>query len=167
MARCHYFSVNKPAQTNTYTMGFVSDFRAFAIQGNVIDLAVGVVIGAAFGNIVTALVDDIIMPLFSLILGGKNFDNYYSVLNASEVTIPANMPVEEAKKAGANVLAWGHMIGSVVDFIIIAVCIFMVVRAIARAYRRKAADADAAAPVISSTDTLLMEIRDSLRRPLS
>jgi large conductance mechanosensitive channel len=144
-------------------MGFISDFKAFAMQGNVIDLAVGVVIGAAFGKIVTALVDDIIMPVLSLVTGGRNFDNLYVVLNASEVTVDPNMTLEEAKKAGANVLAYGHLLGSIVDFIIIAFCIFLVVRAIARMYRKKE-EAAAAPPAVSGTDTLLMEIRDELRR---
>jgi large conductance mechanosensitive channel len=143
-------------------MGFISDFKAFAMQGNVIDLAVGVVIGAAFGKIVTALVDDIIMPVLSLMTGGRNFDNLYVVLGGGDGA--AGYPsLEEARKAGANVLAYGHLIGSIVDFIIIAFCIFLAVRAIARMYRKKE-EVAAAPPAVSSTDTLLMEIRDELRR---
>ena len=142
-------------------MGFISDFKAFALKGNVIDLAVGVVIGAAFGKIVTAIVNDVIMPLISVITGGQNFDNKYIVLNSSKVTVPPNTPLVEAQKAGANVLAYGHLIQSIVDFLIIAFCIFLAVRAISRLYVKK--EEAVAAPAISTTDTLLMEIRDTLK----
>ena len=141
-------------------MGFISDFKAFALKGNVIDLAVGVVIGAAFGKIVTAIVNDVIMPVISIITGGQNFDNKYIVLNASKVTVAPNTPLVEAQKAGANVLAYGHLIQSIVDFLIIAFCIFLAVRAISRLYVKKE---EPAAPAISTTDALLMEIRDSLK----
>jgi len=142
-------------------MGFISDFKAFAMQGNVVDLAVGVVIGAAFGKIVTALVDDVIMPVLSLLMGGRNFDNLFTVLSPGSDGAGSYATLADAQKAGANVLAYGHLIGSIVDFIIIALCIFMVVRAIARLHRKKE---EAPAPAaISSTDALLIEIRDSLK----
>jgi large conductance mechanosensitive channel len=143
-------------------MGFISDFKAFAAQGNVIDLAVGVVIGAAFGKIVTALVEDIIMPLFSLVTGGKSLDDQFYVLKpAADGTATFNT-LEDATKAGASVLAYGHFAMSIVDFLIIAFFIFVAIRAIAKLHRKREA-----VPVVevgpSSTDKLLTEIRDSLR----
>jgi large conductance mechanosensitive channel len=128
----------------------------------VVDLAVGVVIGAAFGKIVTAMVDDIIMPLISLVTGGKKFDDNFYVLHAGADGNSAFKTLEEAKKAGASVFAYGHFIQSIVDFLIIALCIFIAVRAIAKMHRKQEP-----VPVVevgpSSTDKLLTEIRDSLR----
>lgn len=144
-------------------MGFVSDFKAFALKGNVMDLAVGVIIGAAFGKIVTALVDDVLMPLISMVTGGTNFSDLFYVLKPSKEGVSEFASLEEARKAGANVFAYGHFIQSIVDFLIIAVCIFVVVRAMGRLIRKKE-EAPAAAPAPSSTDTLLMEIRDELKR---
>lgn len=140
-------------------MGFVSDFKAFAIKGNVMDLAVGVIIGAAFGKIVSSLVDDILMPLISMVTGGTNFNDMFYVLKPGKdgITGPS---LEAAKAAGANVFAYGHFIQSVVDFLIIAICVFIVIRAMGRLIRKK----EAAAAPPTSTDVLLTEIRDELRR---
>ncbi len=143
-------------------MGFVSDFKAFALKGNVLDLAVGVVIGAAFGKIVTAMVDDIIMPLVGVVSGGQKFDDKFKVLGPGKGGATEFASLTEAKAAGANVLAYGHLIQSIVDFLIIALCIFMVIRAIARLYKKKETEVLATAP--SSTENLLAEIRDELRK---
>lgn len=144
-------------------MGFVSDFKAFALKGNVMDLAVGVIIGAAFGKIVTALVDDVLMPLISMVTGGTNFNDVFYVLKAGKDGATEYASLEAAKAAGANVFAYGHFIQSIVDFLIVAICIFMVIRAMGKLMRKKE-EAPAAPAGPSSTDILLMEIRDELKR---
>ncbi|MEO6831157.1 MAG: large conductance mechanosensitive channel protein MscL [Chitinophagaceae bacterium] len=144
-------------------MSFVSDFKAFALKGNVIDLAVGVVIGAAFGKIVTAVVDDVIMPLIGTVTGGVKFTDKFAVLEPGKDGGTSYKTLEEAKTAGANVLAYGHLIQSIVDFLIVALFIFIAVKQIAKLYKEKA-PAPAPVPEISSTDKLLMEIRDSLKK---
>ncbi len=143
-------------------MGFFQDFKAFAMKGNVIDLAVGVVIGGAFGKIVSAMVDDIIMPFIGVLTGGQTFADKFIVLKpANEGDVYASLDI--AKKAGANIFAYGHFIQTVVDFLIIALCIFVAVRAITRLQKHKE-EAPAAPAEPSSTDKLLMEIRDSLKK---
>jgi large conductance mechanosensitive channel len=146
-------------------MGMISDFRAFALKGNVIDLAVGVIIGAAFGRIVTALVDDILMPLIGLATGGTKFNDRFAVLKykeGAEGTVYKSLA--EAKAGGANVFAYGDFIQTVFDFLIIAFCIFMIVRMLERARRKKEAAPAAEVAPPSATDQLLTEIRDELRR---
>lgn len=144
-------------------MGFVSDFKAFALKGNVMDLAVGVIIGAAFGKIVTALVDDILMPMISMVTGGTNFNDLFYVMKPGKDGATAFASLDEAKKAGANVFAYGHFVQSIVDFLIVAFCIFIVVRIMGKLIRKK--EAVAAAPAApSATEKLLAEIRDELKR---
>lgn len=146
-------------------MGFMKDFKAFAMKGSVIDLAVGVVIGAAFGKIVTAMVEDVIMPLVALLTGkGQLFADKFIELPLS---LNGNKypSLAEAKKAGVNVLAYGHFVQTIVDFIIIAFFIFVVVRLMGKARRKEddAAKAKAAEP--TATEKLLTEIRDRLPHP--
>ena len=146
-------------------MGMISDFRAFALKGSVMDLAVGVIIGAAFGRIVTALVNDILMPLIGLASGGTKFTDRFSVLShapGKEGTAYASLA--EARAAGANVLAYGDFIQTVFDFLIIAFSIFMIVRMLEKARRNKEAAPSAEEAPPSATDQLLTEIRDELRR---
>ncbi|MBL7683120.1 MAG: large conductance mechanosensitive channel protein MscL [Flavipsychrobacter sp.] len=143
-------------------MGFFQDFKAFAMRGNVIDLAVGVVIGGAFGKIVTAMVDDILMPIIGMATGGQKFDDKFMVLKAAKDGDVYNS-LSQAKEAGANVFAYGHFIQTIVDFLIIAFCIFLVVRAMTR-MQKKQEEAPAAPAEPSSTDKLLMEIRDALKK---
>jgi len=146
-------------------MGFVSDFKTFALKGNVMDLAVGVIIGAAFGKIVTALVDDVLMPLIGTVTGGTNFNDKFYVLKPGKDGLNEYASLDAAKAAGANVFAYGHFIQSIVDFLIIALCIFVVVRAMGRLIRKKEEVAAVTPPPApSSTDVLLTEIRDELRR---
>ena len=134
-------------------MGMMSEFKEFAMRGNVVDLAVGVVIGAAFGKIVTALVDKVIMPPIGLAIGGVDFAKLGVVLKEATVNA-AGEPVP------AVVLAYGEFINAVIQFIIVAFAIFLVVKAINR--MRKPAEAAPAAP---PEDVLLLrEIRDSLKR---
>lgn len=146
-------------------MGFFKEFKAFAMKGNVMDLAVGVIIGAAFGKIVTALVDDLLMPLIAIFGGGAKFNDKFLVLPGGEEKFNA-LPVkslEEVRKAGINVFAYGDFIQTIVDFLIIALCIFMVIKVMNS--MKKKEEAAAAAPAgPSSTDQLLIEIRDELKK---
>lgn len=141
-------------------MGFWKDFKGFAMKGNVIDLAVGVIIGGAFGKIVTALVDDVIMPLVAIVTGkGEKFNDKYILLKpAKDGDVYASL--EQAKTAGANVFAYGHFIQTVVDFLIIAFFIFVVVRMISR-MKQKEMETAPLGP--SATEKLLTEIRDLLK----
>ena len=142
-------------------MGFLKEFKSFAMKGNVMDLAVGVIIGAAFGKIVTALVDDLLMPLIGLMGGGAKFTDRLLVLKAGKNGATEFNSLAEAKASGANVLAYGDFIQTVVDFLIIAFCIFMVIKLMNRMSKKE----EAAAPTgPSSTDQLLMEIRDELKK---
>ena len=145
-------------------MSFLKDFKAFAMKGSVIDLAVGVIIGGAFGKIVTAMVDDIIMPAVGVVTGkGQMFvDKFYVLRAAKEGDVYKSL--DEAKKAGANIFAYGHFIQTIVDFLIIAFFIFLVIQAMARMQRKEEAVAEAKAAEPSSTDKLLTEIRDLLKK---
>jgi len=136
------------------------EFRDFALKGNVIDLAIGVVIGAAFGAIVSSIVDDLFMPIIGLILSGIDFSNLFIVLNN-----PNNIPVPSvaaAKEAGVATLNYGLFINAVVKFTIIAFVLFLVVKAINRLRRQEAA-APAAPPAPTAEEKLLMEIRDAIK----
>ncbi|MEI7805179.1 MAG: large conductance mechanosensitive channel protein MscL [Hyphomicrobiales bacterium] len=132
----------------------LEDFKKFAMRGNVVDLAVGVIIGAAFGAIVQSMVNDLIMPVIGAVTGGIDFSNYFLSLS-SNVTAGS---LADAKKQGA-VLAWGSFLTLVVNFSIIAWVLFMIVRAMARMQRKE--EAKAAAP--SKQEQLLTEIRDLLK----
>jgi large conductance mechanosensitive channel len=132
----------------------LEDFRKFALRGNVVDLAVGVIIGAAFGAIVNSLVGDIIMPVIGAITGGLDFSNYFLPLS-SKVTA-GNLA--EAKKEGA-VLAWGNFLTIVLNFLIIAWVLFLAIRGLSRLQKAKA---EAAPP--SPEVALLTEIRDLLKK---
>lgn len=134
----------------------IEEFKAFIAKGNVLDLAVAVIIGAAFSKIVTALTDDLIMPLVGVIFGGLDFSDQYVVLSGS---VAPGTSLEAARAAGANVLAWGSFVSAVINFLILAWIIFLLVKAANRAMR-KGPDA----PTGPSEVELLAEIRDELRR---
>lgn len=139
-------------------MSFMQEFKAFAMRGNVIDLAVGVVIGGAFGKIVNSLVQDIIMPIVGSILGGVDFKQFYLNLSATSYE-----SLELAEKAGAPLIKYGAFINSMVDFTIIAFAIFMAVKAINKLKRKE--EAAPAAPAPTPEDVLLLrEIRDALKK---
>jgi large conductance mechanosensitive channel len=139
-------------------MAILQEFKEFAMKGNVVDLAIGVIIGAAFGKIVESLVGDMIMPLFGAITGGLDFSNYYLGLS-KEVTAAS---LDEAKKQGA-VLAWGSFITVIINFAIIAAALFFVVKGINRLKKQEAAAAaEPAAP--PRQEVLLTEIRDLLAK---
>jgi large conductance mechanosensitive channel len=134
----------------------LQEFRAFAMRGNVVDLAIGVIIGAAFGKIVDSLVNDIIMPIIGAITGGLDFSNYFVGLSHA-----VNAPnLADAKKQGA-VLAYGNFLTIAVNFIIIAFVLFLIVKGI-NTMRRKEAAVPSAPPAPTKTETLLTEIRDAL-----
>ena len=145
-------------------MSFIKEFKEFAMKGNVVDLAVGVIIGGAFGKIVTSMVNDLIMPPISLLIGDKGFTNFYFPLNSKVRDFVASNPnasLEDAKKAGP-VFAWGNFITEVINFIILAFIIFLMVKAI-NAVKRKQEEAPKAAPVPTKEELLLAEIRDILK----
>jgi large conductance mechanosensitive channel len=134
----------------------LKEFREFAMKGNVVDLAVGVIIGAAFGGIVTSLVGDIIMPIIGAITGGLDFSNYFTGLSKS--VSAGNLA--DAKKQGA-VLAWGNFLTLTLNFIIIAFVLFMVIRLMNRLKRN---DEAAPSPKLTRQEELLTEIRDLLKK---
>jgi len=141
-------------------MSFMSEFREFAVKGNVIDLAVGVIIGGAFGKIVDSLVADVIMPVVGLIFGKLDFSNLYIVLGH----IPPGVAntLADLKKAGVPVLAYGNFITVAVNFVILAFVIFLMVKQINRLRHAAPPPPPAATP---EDIMLLREIRDSLKRP--
>lgn len=143
-------------------MSFLKEFKEFATKGNVMDLAVGVIIGGAFGKIVTSLVENILMPILGLVTGGVNFTDKFVLLNDSKGASFDSLA--KAKEAGAPVFAYGAFIQSVFDFIIIAFCIFLLVQFMNRLSRKKeAVAAPAAPPELTTQEKLLMEIRDTLK----
>ncbi len=131
-------------------MGMISEFKAFAVKGNVVDMAVGIIIGAAFGKIVSSFVGDVIMPPLGLLIGGVDFSDLAITLKAAEGDVPA------------VVLAYGKFIQTVIDFLIVAFAIFMGVKAINR-LKREEAVAPTTPPVPTAEETLLTEIRDLLK----
>ncbi|WP_374590708.1 large conductance mechanosensitive channel protein MscL [Aquabacterium sp.] len=138
-------------------MSFVSEFKEFAVKGNVVDLAVGVIIGGAFGKIVDSVVNDLIMPLVGMAVGGLDFSNYFVQLSGQHATTLA-----EAKKAGA-VFAYGNFITVALNFVILAFIIFLMIKQINRL--KNEAPAAPSAPAAPPEDiVLLREIRDSLKK---
>lgn len=135
-------------------MSLINEFKAFAVRGNVVDMAVGIVIGAAFGKIVSSFVDGVIMPPLGLLIGGVDFSDLAIVLKDAVGDAPAVL------------LRYGSFIQTVVDFLIIAFAIFMVIKAINH-LKRKEAEAPSAPPAPSKEELLLTEIRDLLREQKS
>lgn len=139
-------------------MSFIQEFKAFAMRGNVVDLAVAVVIGGAFGKIIDSLVKDIVMPGVGALLGGIDFKHFY--LNLGATDYPS---LEAAEKAGAPLIKYGAFINSVVDFTLIALAIFVALKAINRLKRQE--EAAPAAPAPTPEDIILLrEIRDAVQR---
>jgi large conductance mechanosensitive channel len=145
-------------------MGFISEFREFAVKGNVIDLAVGVIIGGAFGKIVSSVIDDLIMPLVGKVVGNVDFSNLYIPLSenvSKALETNGALGLADARKLGA-VLAYGNFITVAINFLILAFCIFLMVKFINKLKRKE--EAKPAAPAPTPADVLLLtEIRDLLR----
>ena len=137
-------------------MGIASEFKEFAVKGNVVDLAVGVIIGAAFGKIVDSLVNDVVMPVIGRLVGGLDFSNYFIALK----DIPPNVPMtlEAVKKAGIPVLAYGNFLTVSLNFVILAFVIFLMVKQVNKLRREPAP-----APAPPEDVALLREIRDALK----
>jgi large conductance mechanosensitive channel len=136
------------------------EFKAFAMRGNVVDMAVGIIIGAAFGSIVKSLVDDVIMPPIGLLLGNVDFSNLFIVLKDGAEAAPPYASVAAAHAAGAVTLNYGLFINAVVSFLIVAFAVFLLIRAI-----NKLKTAEVPEPAATPEDVLLLrEIRDSLKK---
>ena len=136
-------------------MGFINEFKQFAVKGNVIDMAVGVIIGGAFGKIVSSVVSDVIMPPIGWLIGGVNFSSL-------KVTLPANpLAPEDAEAVTVN---YGAFLQTVIDFLIIAICIFILIKAINKKKKKKEeVPAPPTPPAPSKEEILLTEIRDILK----
>ena len=142
-------------------MGFVTEFKEFAMKGNVVDLAVGVIIGAAFGKIVDSIVKDLIMPIVGRVLGGLDFSNYFLKLADPPAGYNGPMTYEALSKAGVPLFAYGNFITVAINFVILAFIIFVMVKQINRLKK----EAPAEAPAAPAEDVVLLrEIRDALKK---
>jgi large conductance mechanosensitive channel len=140
-------------------MSFMSEFKEFAVKGNAMDLAVGVIIGAAFGKIVESIVNDLIMPIVGAVFGGFDFSNLFIALGS--VPEGVAMTLAEVKKAGVPVFAYGNFLTILLNFLILAVIVFILVKQLNRLKK----EAPAAAPAAPPEDVVLLrEIRDSLKK---
>jgi len=138
-------------------MGFIKEFKEFAVKGNVMDMAVGVIIGGAFGKIVTSLVNDVLMPLIGKLTGGISFtDLFVNLGDGNYQTLAA------AQEAGAAVLAYGQFIQNIIDFIIIAFCIFLMIKGMNKLKKKEEPAPEA--PAGPTQEELLTEIRDLLKK---
>jgi large conductance mechanosensitive channel len=145
--------------TNEIGCRMLDEFKKFALRGNVVDLAVGVIIGAAFGAIVSSMVGDLIMPIVGAVSGGLDFSNYYLPLSS---TVKTGLPLADAKKVGA-VLAYGNFITATINFLIVAFVLFIAIQAMNRLKGKEVAQpSEPAAP--TKTEILLAEIRDALKK---
>ena len=138
-------------------MGFIKEFKEFAVKGNVMDMAVGVIIGGAFGKIVTSLVNDVLMPIVGKLTGGISFTDLFVTLGDGEFKTLA-----AAQEAGAAVLAYGQFIQNIIDFIIIAFCIFLMIKGMNKLKKKEEPAPEA--PAGPTQEELLAEIRDLLKK---
>ncbi len=138
------------------------EFKKFAMRGNVVDMAVGIIIGVAFGAIITSFVGDVLMPALGMLMGGADFSNYFLVLKEGAPAGPY-ATLAAVKEAGGVALAYGVLVNAVVNFVIVAFALFMVVKAMNKAKKAEAAK-PAAPPAPSKEELLLTEIRDLLAR---
>ena len=142
-------------------MGFIKEFKEFAVKGNVMDMAVGVIIGGAFGKIVTSLVNDVLMPVIGKLTGGVSFVDLFVTLGDGNYKTLA-----EAKEAVAAVFAYGQFIQNIIDFVIVAFCIFMMIKGMNKLTKKKEEPkpAEPEAPKGPTQEELLAEIRDLLKK---
>jgi large conductance mechanosensitive channel len=139
----------------------LKEFRQFAVQGNMIDLAVGVVLGAAFGLVINSIVNDVLMPFIAALFQAPDFTNLFVILKQPENATNVNLnSIEEVRKAGGVALGYGLLINAFINFLIVAFALFMVVRTVNRMRREEPAPAAPAGP---TQEQLLMEIRDLLK----
>src|ERR1700748_2613979 len=142
-------------------MGFVKEFKEFALKGNVMDLAVGVIIGGAFGKIIDSIVNDLVMPLISGIIVSPDFSNKYLVVKGD---VPVGTALAEARKIkDTAIFAYGNFITVSINFVLLALAVFLLIKGMNR-LKRKTEEAPAVPPAPSSTDVLLTEIRDELKK---
>src|SRR6187402_2172977 len=141
-------------------MSFASEFKEFAMKGNVVDLAVGVIIGAAFSKIVDSIVKDLIMPIVGKIFGGLDFSNYFIMLKGPPAGYNGPMTYDALTKAGVPLFAYGNFITVAINFLILAFIIFLMIRQINRLKK----DVPAAPVAVAEEVVLLRQIRDSLKR---
>ena len=143
-------------------MSVMQEFKEFAVKGNVVDLAVGVIIGGAFGKIVDSVVSDLVMPIVGRVIGGLDFSNYFIALK--DVPSGVAMTLAEVKKAGVPVFAWGNFLTISINFAILAFIIFIMVKQINR-LKRETPSAPSVVPPTPEDVLLLREIRDALKKP--
>jgi large conductance mechanosensitive channel len=143
----------------------IKEFKEFAMKGNVVDLAVAVIIGGAFGKVVTSVVNDVIMPPIGKMMGGVNFGDLFINLDPSKLAKDGAVikSIAQAKEAGAAVIAYGSFINTVIDFTIVAFCIFMIIKVMNSRKKKPAPAAPAAPPEPTKEEKLLTEIRDVLK----
>lgn len=146
-------------------MGFIKEFKEFAIKGNAFDLAVGVIIGGAFGKIVTSVIDDLIMPIVAALVGKPDFSSIYFAMGKGAENIPAGSTLAKAKELApdAAIFAYGNFITVAINFILLALVVFMLVKTINK-LRKKEAEVPAAPAAPTATEQLLAEIRDELKK---
>lgn len=145
-------------------MGFIKEFKEFAMKGNLVDMAIGVVMGTAFGKVVSGFIDGLVMPLIAKLMGNVDFNNIYVSLSDAVTTAKTtnpNLTLEEAKKLGA-VLSVGSFITVIIDFLVVALVVFMVIKALNAAKKKKEAAAPAP-PAGPTQEELLTQIRDLLK----
>ena len=146
-------------------MSLIKEFKEFAMKGNVVDLAVAVIIGGAFGKVITSMVNDVIMPPIGKVMGGVNFSDLFINLDPSKVAKDGSAikSLAQAKEAGAAVIAYGSFINTVIDFTIVAFCIFMIIKVMNTLKKKPVPVAPVAPPEPTKEEKLLGEIRDILK----
>lgn len=146
-------------------MGMIKEFKEFAVKGNAFDMAVGVIIGGAFGTIVTSIIDDLVMPIVAAIVGKPDFSSIFFAMGKGADQIPAGATLEAAREAApdAAIFAYGNFITVAINFILLALVVFMLVKALNN-MKRKQAEAPEAPPAPSNEEVLLTEIRDLLKQ---
>ncbi|WP_406826234.1 large conductance mechanosensitive channel protein MscL [Pedobacter sp. KACC 23697] len=146
-------------------MGFVKEFKEFAVKGNAFDLAVGVIIGGAFGKIVTSIIEDLIMPVVAAMVGKPDFSSIYFAMGKGSELIPKGASLADAKKAApdAAIFAYGNFITVAINFLLLALIVFIMVKTINKMKKKEEAVAVAAPPVPTKEEVLLTEIRDLLK----
>lgn len=146
-------------------MSMIKEFKEFAMKGNVVDLAVAVIIGGAFGKIITSVVNDVIMPPIGKLMGGVNFSDLFINLDPSKLAKDGTVikSLAQAKEAGAAVIAYGSFINTVIDFTIVAFCIFIIIKIMSTMKKKPEHAAPAAPPEPTKDQKLLTEIRDLLK----